>query len=61
MGVLRSLARLGFASDKPDVVEDADAKHFRVDGGVASQIDAGGEGYDRSDWKNRFVLVGSVA
>jgi hypothetical protein len=32
--VLRSLVRLGFASDKPDVVEGAGAKHFRVDGGV---------------------------
>jgi len=65
MGVLPSLGRLGFASDKPDVVEGgervgAGANHFRVEVG-GSQINAGGEGYDRSDWKNRFALVGPVA
>jgi hypothetical protein len=46
MGVLPSLGRLGFASDKPDVVEDGEgvgtgAKLFRVDGGWGSQINAG--------------------
>ena len=39
----------------------AGAKQFRVDGGWWSQINAGGEGYDRNYWKNRFVLVGPVA
>jgi len=46
MGVLPSLGRLGFASDKPGIVEGgervgAGAKHFRVYGGWGSQINAG--------------------
>jgi len=46
MGVLPSLGRLAFASEKTGIVEGgrrvgAGAKHFRVDGGWGSQINAG--------------------
>jgi outer membrane receptor protein involved in Fe transport len=38
VGVLPFLVRLGFASDKPDVVEGAGAKHFRVDSGWGRKL-----------------------